>query len=155
MVFNKLEMTSLTVSYNEPDVNFNKLEMTSLTVLYNEPKCISTNLKWRAWRAQVKYLLEGHDRGVNWASFHPTLPLIVSGLKPCSLCAKAFFVSVTFFPCLNRAFFVSVTDFFWCLSPVFYDRNRCLLVSITLFFYISTPPSCTFNALRCLYRLII
>ena len=29
--------------------------------------------------AVVKYLLEGHDRGVNWASFHPTLPLIVSG----------------------------------------------------------------------------
>lgn len=27
----------------------------------------------------VKYVLEGHDRGVNWASFHPTLPLIVSG----------------------------------------------------------------------------
>ena len=27
----------------------------------------------------VKYILEGHDRGVNWASFHPTLPLIVSG----------------------------------------------------------------------------
>lgn len=26
----------------------------------------------------VKYVLEGHDRGVNWASFHPTLPLIVS-----------------------------------------------------------------------------
>lgn len=24
-------------------------------------------------------MLEGHDRGVNWASFHPTLPLIVSG----------------------------------------------------------------------------
>lgn len=29
--------------------------------------------------ALVKYVLEGHDRGVNWASFHPTLPLIVSG----------------------------------------------------------------------------
>lgn len=29
--------------------------------------------------AMVKHLLEGHDRGVNWASFHPTLPLIVSG----------------------------------------------------------------------------
>jgi coatomer subunit alpha len=29
--------------------------------------------------AIVKYVLEGHDRGVNWASFHPTLPLIVSG----------------------------------------------------------------------------
>ncbi|KAL8129464.1 hypothetical protein V2J09_018619 [Rumex salicifolius] len=27
----------------------------------------------------VKYVLEGHDRGVNWAAFHPTLPLIVSG----------------------------------------------------------------------------
>lgn len=23
-------------------------------------------------------MLEGHDRGVNWACFHPTLPLIVS-----------------------------------------------------------------------------
>ncbi|GMM33351.1 coatomer subunit alpha [Saccharomycopsis crataegensis] len=29
--------------------------------------------------AVVKFVLEGHDRGVNWASFHPTLPLIVSG----------------------------------------------------------------------------
>ena len=27
----------------------------------------------------VKYVLEGHDRGVNWAAFHPTLPFIVSG----------------------------------------------------------------------------
>jgi coatomer protein complex subunit alpha (xenin) len=26
----------------------------------------------------VKYVLEGHSRGVNWASFHPTLPLIIS-----------------------------------------------------------------------------
>ena len=29
--------------------------------------------------AIVKHVLEGHDRGVNWAAFHPTLPLIVSG----------------------------------------------------------------------------
>ena len=29
--------------------------------------------------AIVKFVLEGHDRGVNWASFHPTLPLIASG----------------------------------------------------------------------------
>ena len=29
--------------------------------------------------AVVKHVLEGHDRGVNWASFHPTLPLVVSG----------------------------------------------------------------------------
>lgn len=27
----------------------------------------------------VKFILEGHTRGVNWASFHPTLPLVVSG----------------------------------------------------------------------------
>jgi coatomer protein complex subunit alpha (xenin) len=26
----------------------------------------------------VKYVLEGHDRGVNWAAFHPELPLITS-----------------------------------------------------------------------------
>ena len=29
--------------------------------------------------AIVRHVLEGHDRGVNWASFHPTLPLVVSG----------------------------------------------------------------------------
>jgi len=29
--------------------------------------------------AVLKYVLEGHDRGVNWASFHPTQNLIVSG----------------------------------------------------------------------------
>ncbi|XP_069119880.1 coatomer subunit alpha-like isoform X1 [Argopecten irradians] len=28
--------------------------------------------------AVVKHVLEGHDRGVNWAAFHSTLPLIVS-----------------------------------------------------------------------------
>jgi coatomer protein complex subunit alpha (xenin) len=26
----------------------------------------------------VKYVLEGHDRGANWAVFHHTLPLIIS-----------------------------------------------------------------------------
>eukprot|EP01119_Soliformovum_irregulare_P024827 TRINITY_DN8_c0_g4_i1.p1 TRINITY_DN8_c0_g4~~TRINITY_DN8_c0_g4_i1.p1 ORF type:complete len:1245 (-),score=439.76 TRINITY_DN8_c0_g4_i1:63-3797(-) len=29
--------------------------------------------------AIVKYSLEGHERGVNWATFHPSNPLIVSG----------------------------------------------------------------------------
>lgn len=29
--------------------------------------------------AVVKFVLEGHERGVNWAAFHPTLPMIVSG----------------------------------------------------------------------------
>lgn len=28
--------------------------------------------------AMVKFILEGHERGVNWATFHPTMPLIVS-----------------------------------------------------------------------------
>ena len=28
--------------------------------------------------AVVKFVLEGHDRGVNWVCFHPTLPLILS-----------------------------------------------------------------------------
>lgn len=28
--------------------------------------------------AVTKFVLEGHDRGVNWVSFHPSLPLIVS-----------------------------------------------------------------------------
>eukprot|EP01094_Clydonella_sp_ATCC50884_P009361 TRINITY_DN1888_c0_g1_i1.p1 TRINITY_DN1888_c0_g1~~TRINITY_DN1888_c0_g1_i1.p1 ORF type:complete len:1247 (-),score=542.11 TRINITY_DN1888_c0_g1_i1:203-3943(-) len=27
----------------------------------------------------VSHVLEGHDRGVNWAEFHPSLPLIISG----------------------------------------------------------------------------
>lgn len=27
----------------------------------------------------VKYVLEGHTRGVNWVSFHPKMPLLVSG----------------------------------------------------------------------------
>ena len=27
----------------------------------------------------VKFILEGHDRGVNWVQFHPTKPLILSG----------------------------------------------------------------------------
>lgn len=29
--------------------------------------------------ALVKHVLEGHERGVNWATFHPSLPLVVSG----------------------------------------------------------------------------
>ena len=33
----------------------------------------------------VKYVLEGHDRGVNWAAFHPTLPLIASAADDRSL----------------------------------------------------------------------
>ncbi|KAG6422659.1 hypothetical protein SASPL_113036 [Salvia splendens] len=35
--------------------------------------------------AVVKYVLDGHGRGVKWVSFHPTLPLIVSGADDCQL----------------------------------------------------------------------
>jgi coatomer protein complex subunit alpha (xenin) len=27
----------------------------------------------------VKHILEGHTRGVNWAAFHPSAPLVISG----------------------------------------------------------------------------
>lgn len=30
-------------------------------------------------QATFFFLVQGHDRGVNWAAFHPTMPLIVSG----------------------------------------------------------------------------
>ena len=49
--------------------------------------------------AIVKHVLEGHDRGVNWAAFHPTLPLIVSGaddrqIKMWRMNGKFGFVSI-------------------------------------------------------------
>ena len=44
----------------------------------NPVKSVGTDL-FGSTDAVVKYILEGHDRGVNWASFHPSLPLIVSG----------------------------------------------------------------------------
>jgi coatomer protein complex subunit alpha (xenin) len=45
---------------------------------YLVPQQMNTDL-FGGGDAVVKYVLEGHDRGVNWAAFHPTLPLIVSG----------------------------------------------------------------------------
>ena len=33
----------------------------------------------------VKYVLEGHDHGVNWAVFHPTLPLLESAADDCQV----------------------------------------------------------------------
>uniref|UniRef100_A0A0N5AHK6 Coatomer subunit alpha n=1 Tax=Syphacia muris TaxID=451379 RepID=A0A0N5AHK6_9BILA len=40
---------------------------TSQTELFGQPDVV------------VKHVLEGHDRGVNWVAFHPTMPLLVSG----------------------------------------------------------------------------
>eukprot|EP01084_Bolivina_argentea_P030914 57232_1 len=34
--------------------------------------------QFRIWDTSVKFVLEGHSRGVNWASFHPTMSLVVS-----------------------------------------------------------------------------
>lgn len=53
--------------------------------------------------AVVKFVLEGHDRGVNWVAFHPTLPLIVSAgddrlVKLWRMSGRGFF-----FFCLCRA----------------------------------------------------
>jgi len=44
----------------------------------NNPAAAMQNEFFGQAAVVVKYVLEGHDRGVNWASFHPTLPLIAS-----------------------------------------------------------------------------
>eukprot|EP00184_Porphyridium_aerugineum_P008209 CAMPEP_0184692534 /NCGR_PEP_ID=MMETSP0313-20130426/977_1 /TAXON_ID=2792 /ORGANISM="Porphyridium aerugineum, Strain SAG 1380-2" /LENGTH=1312 /DNA_ID=CAMNT_0027150371 /DNA_START=407 /DNA_END=4345 /DNA_ORIENTATION=+ len=44
----------------------------------NLPAAVNADL-FGSSDATVKYVLEGHARGVNWAQFHPTLPLIISG----------------------------------------------------------------------------
>ncbi|KIJ11747.1 hypothetical protein PAXINDRAFT_171694 [Paxillus involutus ATCC 200175] len=44
----------------------------------NTPNSGPNNFETFDTFSTVKYVLEGHDRGVNFAAFHPTLPLIVS-----------------------------------------------------------------------------
>ena len=44
----------------------------------NTPASGSSNFETFDTFSTVKYVLEGHDRGVNFASFHPSLLLIVS-----------------------------------------------------------------------------
>ncbi len=46
---------------------------------YNDMAPLVNNDFFGVSDAVVKYVLEGHERGVNWAAFHHTLPLIVSG----------------------------------------------------------------------------
>ena len=69
----------------------------------------------------VKYVLEGHDRGVNWASFHPTLPLVISGADDRQV---YFFVSFSL---------VSIVRFcvFFVVLHVFYLVRffRCVFVT--------------------------
>mmetsp|Transcript_44916 Transcript_44916/g.54421 ORF Transcript_44916/g.54421 Transcript_44916/m.54421 type:complete len:1287 (-) Transcript_44916:192-4052(-) len=46
-----------------------------------QPKSAALNVQAELFGTNdvvVKYVLEGHDRGVNWAAFHPTLPLLAS-----------------------------------------------------------------------------
>lgn len=58
----------------------------------------------------VKHVLEGHDRGVNWATFHPTLPLIVSGADDRQVKlwrmndSKAWEVSISYFHTTSISF---------------------------------------------------
>ena len=63
--------------------------------------------------AVVKYILEGHDRGVNWASFHPTLPLVISGADDRQV--KLWRMNETkgtFTPLLPSGFSLSHANFF-------------------------------------------
>eukprot|EP01117_Protostelium_nocturnum_P001657 TRINITY_DN1202_c0_g1_i1.p1 TRINITY_DN1202_c0_g1~~TRINITY_DN1202_c0_g1_i1.p1 ORF type:complete len:1246 (-),score=287.08 TRINITY_DN1202_c0_g1_i1:71-3808(-) len=52
---------------------------TSSSTPYDDSSKLSQNDLFGNTDAMVKYVLEGHERGVNWVSFHPTAPLIVSG----------------------------------------------------------------------------
>ena len=71
--------------------------------------------------AIVKHVLEGHDRGVNWCAFHPTLPLIVSGADDRQV--KLWRMNGKLIYCINKIFetkimyiFISInfTMCFWC-----------------------------------------
>ncbi|XP_026645773.1 coatomer subunit alpha [Microtus ochrogaster] len=71
--------------------------------------------------AVVKHVLEGHDRGVNWAAFHPTMPLIVSGaddrqVKIWRMNAKAFSLCTFSFPRTGVQTFRRDHDRFWVLA---------------------------------------
>jgi WD40 repeat protein len=83
--------------------------------------------------AVVKYVLEGHDRGVNWASFHPSLPLIVSGaddrqVKLWRMNGNNSITSPTFSFC-----FIPLLCFLY-LSDIF----AYFCVHIFIFFHVST-----------------
>ena len=51
--------------------------------LFGEPYVmVKYVLEVRSWRKEafsLSTLEQGHDRGVNWVAFHPTLPLLLSG----------------------------------------------------------------------------
>lgn len=56
------------------------LRKKNITPLHNRDDSLKLqNDLFGSTDAIVKFVLEGHDRGVNWAAFHPTSPLIVSG----------------------------------------------------------------------------
>jgi len=67
--------------------------------------------------AVVKYVLEGHDRGVNWASFHPNLPLIVSAADDRQVKLWRMNGKLLIFTCLALQFrglnYVQVTGFWY------------------------------------------
>lgn len=53
--------------------------LTSAPSLQSQTNSLGNVVGAPVGEAVVKFVLEGHERGVNWASFHPTQPLIVTG----------------------------------------------------------------------------
>eukprot|EP01054_Gregarina_sp_Poly1_P000161 Gregarina_sp_Poly_1__160@NODE_1036_length_5286_cov_103_904771_g714_i1_p1_GENE_NODE_1036_length_5286_cov_103_904771_g714_i1NODE_1036_length_5286_cov_103_904771_g714_i1_p1_ORF_typecomplete_len1331_score224_27Coatomer_WDAD/PF04053_14/1_2e02Coatomer_WDAD/PF04053_14/6_6e02Coatomer_WDAD/PF04053_14/2_3e87COPI_C/PF06957_11/5_8e61WD40/PF00400_32/5_7WD40/PF00400_32/1_7e07WD40/PF00400_32/9_3e10WD40/PF00400_32/1_9e09WD40/PF00400_32/6_6e08WD40/PF00400_32/1_1e09WD40/PF00400_32/1_1e04WD40/PF00400_32/93ANAPC4_W len=47
--------------------------------LVSHPSAVGSSEIFGATDAVCKFILEGHDRGVNWVSFHPTTNMIASG----------------------------------------------------------------------------
>lgn len=68
--------------------------------------------------AVVKYVLEGHDRGVNWASFHPTLPLIVSGADDRQVKLWRMNGNTAFTACTYLLFFPEINTYIFVLTSV-------------------------------------
>ena len=56
-----------------------KKNVTPMQAFEEDPTAGIQNELFGSTDAVIKFVLEGHDRGVNWATFHPTLPYIISG----------------------------------------------------------------------------
>jgi coatomer protein complex subunit alpha (xenin) len=55
----------------------------------------------------VKFVLEGHDRGVDWVTFHPTMPLILSSgddrqIKLWRMSGELHYFYTVFYPYINK-----------------------------------------------------
>lgn len=64
---------------NAPSVNSISTRKQSSSGSPNTPSPQIDLFAGSGLETSVKFILEGHDRGVNWVQFHPTKPLILSG----------------------------------------------------------------------------